>query len=108
MRSNTVEIHNEEITSNNIKTDNSPCKIAQPFHCDVFRKDAGALRSAYDLIVKGTSEETASDTRCFGPPELYVLCAEQALQVSTYLCEGLSFFGFVVLSSQLPLRSRPI
>ncbi|XP_067091811.1 cilia- and flagella-associated protein 46 [Osmerus mordax] len=44
-------------------------------------KDVGALRSAYELIVKGTSEETASDTRCFGPPELYVLCAEQALQL---------------------------
>ncbi|XP_071248935.1 cilia- and flagella-associated protein 46 isoform X6 [Salvelinus alpinus] len=38
------------------------------------QKDTDALNAAYDMIREG------SDTRCFCP-ELYVLCAEQALQL---------------------------
>ncbi|XP_029553951.1 cilia- and flagella-associated protein 46 isoform X2 [Salmo trutta] len=44
------------------------------------QKDTDALNAAYDMIREGTPEETASDTRCFCP-ELYVMCAEQALQL---------------------------
>uniref|UniRef100_A0AAY5K502 Cilia and flagella associated protein 46 n=1 Tax=Esox lucius TaxID=8010 RepID=A0AAY5K502_ESOLU len=46
------------------------------------RKDTDALKAAYVLIREGTPgvEKTASDTRCFCP-ELYVLCAEQALEL---------------------------
>eukprot|EP00063_Salmo_salar_P080807 XP_014055642.1 PREDICTED: cilia- and flagella-associated protein 46 isoform X6 [Salmo salar] len=44
------------------------------------QKDTDALNAAYDMIREGTPEETASDTRCICP-ELYVMCAEQALQM---------------------------
>ncbi|KAL0964286.1 hypothetical protein UPYG_G00321810 [Umbra pygmaea] len=46
------------------------------------RRDNDALKSAFDLIRQGTPEveKSASDTRCFCP-ELYVLCAEQALEL---------------------------
>ncbi|KAM6956181.1 cilia- and flagella-associated protein 46 [Aplochiton taeniatus] len=46
------------------------------------QKDATALRAAYDLIKEGRKDETTSDNvaRCFCP-ELYVICAEEALQL---------------------------